>query len=207
MNAWESPTMVCPTAEIFHSPSRGWRALRAGPSHMSIATSQELVDFFSANDISIGEEKKKKKKAGVKSKAQHRTARAAERVAKNLMKQADDSSDKQLSFCELLGFFYPNISQAALQRFIDQYEDESNPIHGKHLSCEAIEAVFNKYDTDGSASLSIGELEQGLVTNGLEEVWKKYSGVFARYDLDGNEEFSLEEFVMLMAILDSCVIN
>ena len=169
---------------------------------------KEMVAFFEKNDIMARDEASKTKKKGnsLKNRAKYRTARAAERVAKNMLREADESHDSLLSFVEMLGYFYPNVSQAALQRYIDQYEDESSPIHGKHLSTQKIEDIFKKYDADGSATLSIVELRDGLVASGLRDVWEKYQTAFARYDLHGNEEFSLEEFVMLMAVLDSCMV-
>jgi Ca2+-binding EF-hand superfamily protein len=167
----------------------------------------EMVEFFKTHDLKLGKTGKNNKKGGVVNKALTRTKRKAERVAANMMKAADDSGDRLLNFTELLGFFYPQISQAALQRFVDQYEDEESPIHSRHLSCEAIEAIFKEYDTDSSRSVSITELRDGLIKSGLGEVWEKYKLAFERYDLDGNEEFSLEEFIMLMAVLDSCLVG
>ena len=169
---------------------------------------KEMIKYFKTHDLKVGKDKKggKERQGGIVNKAIDRTSRKAERVATNMMKAADDSADRQLSFTELLGYFFPEISQSALQRFVDQYEDEANPIHSRHLSCEAIESIFKKYDADCSASVSIGELHEGLVASGMGSLWEKYKMAFERYDLDGNDEFSLEEFIMLMAVLDSCLV-
>ena len=142
----------------------------------------------------------------IKSGAIYRTERAAERIAKNVFSRADKSQDNKLDFVEILGFFYPSISQAALQRYTEHYEDESNPIHGRHLSCKTIERIFREYDADGSSTLSIGELQEGLLNSGLQDVWERYQAAFARYDFNRNDTFSLEEFVMLMAVLDPCMV-
>lgn len=162
---------------------------------------QELIHFF------VRFELKKSEKASICIKAQWRTKRAAERLARNLLREADESRDRRLTFCELLGHFYPNISLGALQRFIDYYEDPDSPINRKRLSTEAIEAIFKSFDTDGSNTLSIKELQMGLEQSGQSKVWEKYQTTFQRYDLDGDDNFSLEEFVMLMALLDNCSVK
>ena len=89
-------------------------------------------------------------------------------------------------------------------RHVQRYEANTDPFAHERLTTEQIENIFRKYDADGDALLSLSEIRDGLLSDGLGAAWDLYAADTSRYDIDMDEHLSCEEFIMWMAQLDGC---
>ena len=108
------------------------------------------------------------------------------------------------TFPDLLQMLYPSIPSHVVERYIDYFDTEQDPMKRKHLSNAQIRSIFVSYDLNGDGYLTSEELKIGLESEGLSEAWELYSGDIARFDLNRDGVLSADEFLLWMSLVDNC---
>uniref|UniRef100_A0A7S1NER1 EF-hand domain-containing protein n=1 Tax=Eutreptiella gymnastica TaxID=73025 RepID=A0A7S1NER1_9EUGL len=136
------------------------------------------------------------------------TSAKTKQMAKQMIGKTDDNADNELDMAEMFTYFYPNISTPAMIRILEQYETNGEAsLAQKYLTADSIEKIFKDLDLDQSGTLSLQELQKGAAKMGVKSLMDQYSKELKKYDINGDDEFELEEFVLLMEVIDGCNIE
>eukprot|EP00992_Anisonema_acinus_P003801 TRINITY_DN14134_c0_g1_i1.p1 TRINITY_DN14134_c0_g1~~TRINITY_DN14134_c0_g1_i1.p1 ORF type:complete len:383 (-),score=127.17 TRINITY_DN14134_c0_g1_i1:21-1169(-) len=122
------------------------------------------------------------------------------RQAKEMFDLLDKDASNTVTFEEYLASQYPKLSVSDIRFCVRKYameatQEEAAGGASSYMSREEICHVFDKYDADGSGSITLQELCEGLKIP-LEDLQE----MFDEYDWDANDTLDLNEFCFLMAV-------
>ena len=136
--------------------------------------------------------------------AARRTRERAQKLAAALPQDHTGGPEEVFTLQEALLLFYPRITPAVIDRFVERYEaDESHVSHARPTT-EQIESIFHRYNQSGDAQLNLREIWEGLLGEGLTNACYLFEKDALTYGIEMDERLSCEEFIMWMALIDGC---